>query len=276
MSELRSITFTIITVVYNDANGLEKTINSVLSQTYSHLEYIVIDGGSTDGTRDVIKKYERRLTYSVSEPDDGIYDAMNKGLKLAKGDYVNFMNAKDVFCDNNVLQNIADILRGKPDIIFGDLAVENDGVLYVAKAKPFYESLPLHHDAGFNHQCTFVKTSLAQSHPFDLSYKLAADYNMIISLYREKASFQQVDFVIALYDLSGVSQKNKKQHLRETLHIDNPNRPFYNAVFYYFFRIRHHGYSAIKGICSIFFPTIYKRMQTKGAKRYDSVLRNEK
>lgn len=96
----------VITVCYNAADTLEKTIQSVLGQTYPNIEYIIIDGGSTDGTVDIIHKYTDRIAYWVSEPDGGIYDAMNKGIERATGEWINFMNAGDIFCDKFVLTNI--------------------------------------------------------------------------------------------------------------------------------------------------------------------------
>ena len=96
----------VVTICYNAKNDLEKTILSVLSQTYQDIEYIIIDGGSTDGTVDIIHKYSERLFYWISEPDKGIYDAMNKGMDRATGSWINFMNAGDTFCDNEVIKNI--------------------------------------------------------------------------------------------------------------------------------------------------------------------------
>ena len=101
---------TIVTISYNIVTYIEKTILSVVNQTYPNIEYIVIDGGSTDGTLDVIKKYSDKITYWVSESDKGIYDAMNKGIDAATGDWINFMNAGDVFYHNNVIDEIIPFL----------------------------------------------------------------------------------------------------------------------------------------------------------------------
>lgn len=97
---------TVVTVCYNAVNEIEKTIRSVLSQTYPDKEYIVIDGGSTDGTVDIIRKYADRIDYWISEPDGGIYEGMTKGIEHATGDYINFMNAGDLFFDNHVLDEV--------------------------------------------------------------------------------------------------------------------------------------------------------------------------
>ena len=114
----------IVTVVYNGEVFLEKTIQSVINQSYSNIEYIIIDGGSTDETVDIIKKYEDRIDYWVSEIDSGIYDAMNKGIDLASGDWINFMNAGDSFVGCNVLLNLNYFLSDiNYDIIYGDVNI---------------------------------------------------------------------------------------------------------------------------------------------------------
>jgi glycosyltransferase involved in cell wall biosynthesis len=113
---------TVVTVVYNGAEHLERTIRSIINQSYNNIEYIIIDGGSTDGTVDIIKKYDQTVDYWVSEPDNGIYDAMNKGVSLACGDWINFMNAGDIFSDETTLQQVfSDIMNYSTyDCIYSD------------------------------------------------------------------------------------------------------------------------------------------------------------
>ena len=116
-------TFSIITITYNAVRLVEQTLLNVLSQSYPNIEYIVIDGGSTDGTVDIIKRYESGLAYWVSEPDKGIYDAMNKGLQKATGDYVWFINAGDTLCSSDTVQSVVSRLQKRkalPDIIYGE------------------------------------------------------------------------------------------------------------------------------------------------------------
>ena len=212
---------TIITVSYNAASVIEETINSVLSQSYKDIEYIIIDGGSTDGTTEIIKKYANKLSYWISEPDKGIYDAMNKGINKANGKWINFMNAGDSFIDNNVIERVALSIDSYYGVAFGDTIINKNKQRIIHKANPFYNKKKLHHKMGFNHQSTFVRTDLAKKYLFDLKYKLAADYNMIISLYRDGVQFKQLNFVIALYDLNGISNQKTYEHALETLTIDN-------------------------------------------------------
>lgn len=116
---------TIITVAYNAVKDIENTILSVLNQTYPNIEYIIIDGGSTDGTLDIIKKYEDKISYWVSEADKGIYDAMNKGALKATGEWLNFMNAGDTFYDQQVLEKVfKDNDWSDADVIYGDINIE--------------------------------------------------------------------------------------------------------------------------------------------------------
>jgi len=221
---------TIVTICYNAADVVEETILSVVNQTYPNVEYIIIDGNSTDGTVDIIKKYESNISYWVSEPDGGIYDAMNKGIKMATGEWINFMNAGDMFFDTGILEYVAYMIKDETDFLFGDEASYFGEKLLKIKAYPFYEHLPLHRMSGFNHQCSFVKTSVAKKNLFDLSFKLAADYKMMIDLYRQGKVFQQIPIVIAIYDRTGITSKRKGLYLYETLKVDYPNRKVLNKI----------------------------------------------
>lgn len=221
----------VVTVSYNAVEAIEETMLSVINQTYQNIEYIIIDGGSKDGTVDIINKYRDKIAYFVSEPDKGIYDAMNKGINVSTGEWINFMNSGDKFYDVSTLSEVFNDVSHNSDIIFGDtLICGSHNIRYIEYASPFYEHLPLHNNAGFNHQSTFVRTALAKCNPFDTHYKLAADYNMIISLFRQHAVFQQTHRIIAIYSLDGKSDISRKAHIYETLMIDNPNKILCNKV----------------------------------------------
>lgn len=220
----------IITVVYNDKNGLEKTIKSVIEQTYNNVQYIVIDGGSTDGTIDIIKKFENKISFWKSEPDNGIYDAMNKGINIATGTWINFMNAGDTFVDNYVLDKLEQYFESNNDVIFGDSIIKQLNNYYISKASPSqigdYKSLT----QGFFHQSSFVKNGLAKKHPFDLKYKFVADFNMMVTLYHENARFVYTDFPIAFYDTNGTSSHHIFQCRIEALKIRNRYPGFINKM----------------------------------------------
>lgn len=219
---------TIVTVTYNCQGILEKTINSVLSQDYANLEYIIIDGNSQDGTKDIINKYIDRIDTFISEPDKGIYDAMNKGLKYATGDWIFFLNSGDVFCDNKVLSNVAKCFENKTDVIWGNVkATRNDQVVNIEYKTPFFKNKKFFHGMGFSHQSVFVRTSKAKENMFDLTYKCCADYNMMMQLYKSGANFKYCDAYISEVPADeGFSAENQKTQLFEEAKILGIDKTF--------------------------------------------------
>lgn len=260
---MNSIRFTIVTVCYNAGQVIKKTMESVLKQTYKNVEYLIIDGNSKDDTIDIANRvaagYPECDIKIISENDNGVYDAMNKAILLANGDYINYMNAGDTFFTYDVLDKVAKMVNTTVDVIFGDEVVSFDGVLFKVKADPFYNHLPLHHSMGFNHQCTFVKTGVANKFPFDLKYRLAADYNMIITIYRNGGSFQYIDCPIACYDTNGMSSQNIKIHILETLFVDNPNTHLANIIKANFLYFRYCVGQFLKKFVIMSFPQIVKK-----------------
>jgi glycosyltransferase involved in cell wall biosynthesis len=208
---------TVVTVVYNGAETLEKTIQSVIKQTYASVEYIVIDGASTDGSVDIIKNYEMKITEWLSEKDTGIYNAMNKGIKLATGEWICFLNCGDVFVDNQVIQRIADnIQSSNPDIIYGNILIEQrDGTFYERVAK---EPCNIHR-MHFCHQSAFVKTELLRNYPFDERHKLSADLKFFKQCYYDKRTFVHANFPVVVYDTSGVSNVQRNKGLRDNIAV---------------------------------------------------------
>lgn len=193
----------IITIVYNDKFGLEKTIQSVISQNYSFYEYIVVDGGSSDGSVDVIKKYKDKVDVFVSEKDDGIYHAMNKGIKLSTGKWVNFMNSGDVFYNNQVLSNI-----------FSNSNYNNKAVIYGYKfqdSKPvFPKSLNLLEKGEMicNHQSMFFNSNiLGIDLQYSIRFSIYSDYELTNKIYLKfgKDFFKFLNLPVAIYDVNGIS-----------------------------------------------------------------------
>lgn len=201
---------TIITVCRNHAQELERTIRSVESQTWQEKEYLVIDGASTDDTLDVIKAHEASITRWVSEPDQGIYDAMNKGVKMAQGEWVIFMNAGDTFAGDDTLQRVF----GSPqdaDVIYGDVI---KGEL-VKKAEAPRNA----HRMFYCHQSAFVRTSCLREFPFDIRHKMSADFKQVKQLYLNRKRFRQLDFPVANFDTQGVSNKNRSAGLYDNIQV---------------------------------------------------------
>ena len=219
--------FSIITVNYNNKEGLRKTIESVIHQTYRDFEYIVIDGGSTDGSTDVLKEYGKHITYWVSEPDKGVYNAMNKGIAQSRGDYLNFMNSGDCFYDCSVLQHLA----GKDLKV--DLIVGRDYHFNASTQQGFATILPpyismltfIHHTLP--HQSTFFKRQLFEASSYDESLRLVADVKFYIQkICVEQCSVQMVDDIICLREPDGISAAQNERRLQEHRQIISDVLPY--------------------------------------------------
>lgn len=204
--------YSIITVNFNNRDGLQRTIESVKNQTFKDYEHIVIDGGSTDGSVDIIKKYQQYISYWVSEPDHGIYNAMNKGIAKAHGDYLNFMNAGDSFYDNDVLKNTLPYLNA--DIVHGKLYFYNQ-----QERSVYLKNSPnmLHfYDNTLNHQASFISRKLFADSSYDENYKIVSDWKFFI----EKLVFQNCSFVsmpikVGLFENGGISETERDIDAKE-------------------------------------------------------------
>ncbi len=213
-------TLSVITVVYNNARDIERTIRSVVGQTYPHIEYLVVDGGSTDGTVAVIKQYSDRISQWVSEPDKGIYDAMNKGLAMATGDYVLFMNSGDeIYAPDTV----ARIFATEPgaDIYYGETELFDDN----------WESLGLrrHHvperfswrsfryGMNVSHQAIYIRRSIVGR--YDTQYQLSADIDWVIRAAKQAKRAVNTRMLVAKYLVGGLSKKRHRQSLVERFRI---------------------------------------------------------
>lgn len=209
----------VITVCYNCGKVIEKTLESVINQTYKSIEYVIVDGGSTDDTLSILKKYNNRINILMSEPDKGVYDAMNKGVKLASGDWVLFMNAGDVFYSNDVVERIfSNVVDPNVEILFGDTMNDNNGVKKIIK----YGDLKRHKYMPSCHQSIFVKRDTLLTAPFDLNFKVAADYLFFYNCFIRGAKRQYVPIVVAIYDVSEGVSHNAFRYSLETTKIEFP------------------------------------------------------
>ena len=191
----------IITVTYNAEKFIEETIRSVINQTYPNIEYIIIDGGSTDNTLSIINKYQQYIHKLISEPDKGIYDAMNKGIDIATGDWINFMNAGDRFAENNTLELIFDKNYLEYDYIYGDRINKDSVGLFIEKANPFFNQKNKYCPwKGVCHQSTFVRTKTAKIHKYSLQYKYSGDYEMMYNIYKNNGRFLYRPIPVAIYN----------------------------------------------------------------------------
>lgn len=199
----------IITVNLNNRDGLQKTIDSVVSQTFKDFEWIVIDGGSTDGSKELIEQYANHFAYWVSEPDKGIYNAMNKGIRVAKGDYLQFLNSGDCLKDSATLYDVFSNFQAG-DIIYGDCAVRvSDTVQQDIRYKPVF-SLKLLLDGSINHQSSFIKRELLLDEPYDESLRIVSDRKFFIRKALEGKSFVHINQIIATFDTTGISSTQRE------------------------------------------------------------------
>lgn len=236
----------IITTTFNSEKTVEETILSVINQTYGNIEYIIADGGSTDKTLEIVNKYKDRISKIGSGSDNGVYDAMNKGIKMATGDIIGFLNSDDIFFDNKVVETIAEEFeKYNPDCLWGDLLYTAKNDLY--KNIRFWKSSDYKDDlfeTGWvpPHPTFYVKKEIYEKYGiFNLDFKIAADYELMFRLlkkYKIKSKYIPKTFV--RMRVGGFSHKNKKQGNLECIkawRVNGFKMPFYTPIFRIFRRL---------------------------------------
>lgn len=204
---------TVITIVLNGVKYIEETMKSVVNQTYDNVEYLVIDGGSTDGTLDTIKKYESQINYWLSEPDKNIYDAMNKGIDLAHGAWINFMNAGDRFYESNTIEKVFKEYDPNSDFIYG-----HHQIIYDQNFSKIQKTLPtkdIWKGMAFCHQSLFVKTSIMKCYKFNIKNTMNADYEFICSAYMNNFKFYNTGIVVSSILAGGLSDSGCLKRVRD-------------------------------------------------------------
>jgi glycosyltransferase involved in cell wall biosynthesis len=213
---------TIATVVYNGRAFIRDTLESVSRQTYPNLEYIVIDGSSSDGSLDIIEGYSRSIDRLISEPDGGIYDAMNKALSLSTGDWILFMNAGDTFCSPETVSAVfAEHMYNPNAILYGShYAVCGPSHMRLIQAPV---ELRFWQGCQFSHQACFVPVKYHKAHPYDITFRIAADYDFFLNAKRRNMSFQLVPIPIACIIPGGVSDIMRSVSVTErSRSLDSP------------------------------------------------------
>lgn len=217
----------IITVCFNAENTIERTIKSILEQTFTEFEWVVVDGKSTDTTNEIIKKYlqefERKgvkVNYR-SESDKGIYDAMNKGAQRATGEYLTYMNADDLYYKNDSIERVITILDNtSADIVYGDCCFIKPTEQYIEKAKAI-ETITYH--LPFCPQAAFVKSELQRQLQFDTQFRISADYDFFLRAYLQGKQFQRVEQVVAYFTFGGASNENLVRTYKEDVAVKVKN-----------------------------------------------------
>jgi putative colanic acid biosynthesis glycosyltransferase len=213
---------TIITVVFNSAATIERTLQSVSDQTYDNFEYVVIDGGSSDGTIELIQKYTDAIDYWISEADRGIYDAMNKGVAASSGEYIMFLNAGDFFYSSSILGETAHaMLKDTPRkaLYYGDVIYESGNRFFSRVSAAILVINTIHH------QGAFYRRELFSNFEYDKSLAVAADYELNLKIYLDKSSTRKLVEIIAVCETLGISQTasalkvNYENHVVRKRHI---------------------------------------------------------
>ena len=219
MTDLQPI-LSVITIVYNNVRDIERTMLSVLNQTYPGIEYIIIDGFSTDGTIDVINRYKTRIAKLISEKDEGIYDAMNKGLAAATGDYVLFMNSGDEFYATDT---VATVFASAPDadIYYGETEMMDDEGRNLGRRR---HKIPraltwrsFKYGMTVSHQAIYIRRSLTG--PYDPKYQFSADIDWILRAVKKAKNIVNVNQYVAKYLVGGMSKTKHRQSLMERFAI---------------------------------------------------------
>lgn len=215
--------FSIITVTYNAGAVLEDTIQSVITQTYRNVEYIIVDGGSKDHTLDIINRYREHIHTLVSEPDKGLYDAMNKGIRLATGDYLCFLNAGDELHEDDTLQLMVHSITGTelPDVLYGETAIVDEEGHFLRMRR-----LSAPEDLNWKsfkdgmlvcHQAFFPRRELAE--PYDLRYRFSADFDWCIRIMKKSHTLHNTHLTLIDYLNEGMTTRNHRASLHERFRI---------------------------------------------------------
>ena len=217
------ILFSVITVTYNAEKTLERTIKSVQEQTYAHIEHIIVDGKSNDGTVDLIKQYQNEKTHWRSEKDSGIYDAMNKATEMAKGEYICYLNAGDAFYEKETIEKIITAAQNNdlPDILYGETVVVNNNGYFLhnrrLKAPKSLNWKSFKQGMLVCHQAFIIKRTLFN--PYDLTYRYSSDVDWCIRLMKKTDSITNTNTTLIRYLNEGITTANRKASLKERYRI---------------------------------------------------------
>jgi len=210
----------VITVVFNNVKDIERTILSVINQTYDNIEYIIVDGGSTDGTVDIINKYQHSISKWISEPDNGIYNAMNKGLKMASGDYVLYMNSGDEIYDFNTVKTVF-ATEPNADIYYGETKMFNENWESLGTRRhqvpESFTWKSFKYGMSISHQAIYIKKAITE--PYDEYYKLSSDIDWIIKSAQKAKKIVNTHQYVAKYLIGGMSKKRHCESLKERFEI---------------------------------------------------------
>ncbi len=228
------IKISIITINFNNAEGLQRTLKSVVNQRFLAYEFVIIDGGSTDGSVDIIQQNTSKINFWVSEPDKGIYNAMNKGIRQAKGEYLLFLNSGDELFDSESLFNVAEQIHNE-EIIYTDIVISNQQSSFKRQYPDKLSFSQLLFDSLPHHQATFIHKDLFEQFGFyDESYKICSDWAFFINaICKHNVSYKHLHLTLSIYHLDGISSSKKYEELiqKERRAILERDFPMYVSVY---------------------------------------------
>ncbi len=223
----------IVTVCYNEEETIKETVESVVNQTYPDVDYVIMDGGSTDKTVEIIRQCENNTSLRLfSEKDNGLYDAMNKSLAHIKGDYVIFMNAGDMFYDSKVLEDVAPTLD--VDIVYGDVfrRTKKGDHVQTYKGTHFERIKMMLCGLTFCHQTQFTKVELMRQYGFREDHRITADFDFVVRALGDKRTFKHIDRIICSFDNDGGISANRNNYAQMTREDDTSIRESFPILYY--------------------------------------------
>jgi glycosyltransferase involved in cell wall biosynthesis len=221
----------VVTIAFNDLSGLRQTMESVLSQTYPNIEYIVIDGGSRDGSAELIKENAAKIAYWISEPDQGTYAALNKGATRCTGEWVVFMNSGDDFANADIVQQVSSsLLDPSVSFVYGDKIVKYESYEVISKAGPVAN---LWMGSQFSHQSVFIRNSVQKEHPYNLKNRISADFEFFFSSYAAGQRFVQLNLPVSRVSAGGISDRDRLENIAAFYRVVRSLRPALSVHGYY-------------------------------------------
>ena len=234
MNYLDSPLFSVVTVVFNDVNNIANTIESVISQTFLDREYIVIDGGSSDGTLNQLWKFKSKINIFITEPDNGLYHAMNKAIAAATGEWIIFINSGDVFASNDILERVSTQIREDDEFLYGSHYWMNAGRVIHVPTRPLET---MWQRISFSHQSLFVRLSTMKKYGFDERFSIVADYHFYYRCYQSGATFRSLGFPLSKILSGGVSERQFMARTMQRFKVVikyGSNANYISVIAYYF------------------------------------------
>lgn len=232
---MRSVKISIVTISYNSEKTIEETIKSIVNQSYRNIEYLIIDGGSTDNTLNIIEKYKEKISFVISERDNGISDAFNKGISYATGDLIGIINSDDILLPG-ALSTLALSYDPEIDVYRGNTIIWNDKTGLKKRERPSMKFPLVHFLLRVSHQSTFItKAAYSKFGVYNTTFRFIMDVDLLTRFYYKKSTFKYVDYDLAMYRMGGITNTSLKEKKNEIeLYINNNGGTKFHFLFFYY------------------------------------------